>query len=203
VIAPSPKDHPVRYLFVGLEPGTSWAPTREEALRQLKAGARCFTFQPGDFVLRYAAERWLIGHDEAFAITNLGKCCVGRRAAVITRNERFANCAPYFEQELSVFNLRALIAVGKEAKAELDRWSRRGWPSVCEIMHHSPAGTPNWPRALTKKEIDELPSVRELQSFIDDRAKENFQSRRVTARDVHLRLLALYRKQLSEIRAFL
>jgi hypothetical protein len=68
-------------------------------------------------------------------------------------------------------------------------------------MHHSPAGTPNWPRELTTAEKEELPTLGELQDFIDERAQVDYQSRRVTARDVHLRLLALYRKQLLEIRA--
>jgi uracil-DNA glycosylase len=163
---PRPEQASVRFMLVGMEPGTGWTSSEADARDKIRRGARCFNTVVGDYALQYAAERWLLRPRDAYVITNLGKCCVGRAAATATRARRYLNCAQYLERELQLFQPTALIALGKEAKAVLDRRRQRGWPLVFEVIHHSPAGTPNWPTEAEANAILDLPTLDEFQASL-------------------------------------
>lgn len=78
---PPARGYPVRYILVAAEPSAAWALTAEDGRDKIARGFRNFMHSSGDFVLQYAAERWLVGPGEAYVITDVAKCAMSVKAA--------------------------------------------------------------------------------------------------------------------------
>lgn len=189
---------PVRYLVVAQEPSGSWARDNEQARKRMAAGLLCFMRSAGDFALQYALERWLIDPaQESYLLTDLAKCALRVKAADATRLRRYRNCAPFLRDEVAMYALRAIIAVGSVAYASLLAQSEDGWPPIFPILHYASRPV-TWRRILGKRRGLGAGTLRRLQELVDERTLAGFRPRRVGAG--HGDLLAIYREQLAQIR---
>lgn len=194
--APRPPKAPIAYLLVAAEPSASWATSQADAESKIAAGFQNFTQWRGDFVLQYAVEHWLLGQGEGYAITDLAKCAMSLGAAKAVGTKCYDLCEPFLERELALLQPRAVIAIGNKAGRRLK--ARALKPLVFQIAHYSVLGQAHWPTIAPNAE---LPTVDDLQAFIDQRRTEiPMLSRRPMANEIDRRLLGVYRQQLSEIR---
>lgn len=73
VFVPNPTpDGPVDYVFVCMEPSLG-GNSPAEAQERIEAGVRNFLNAEKDFLLHFAARRYLCGPDEAYHITDISK----------------------------------------------------------------------------------------------------------------------------------
>lgn len=196
VPSPRPPRAPVTYLLVAAEPSASWATSQVDAESKIAAGFRNFMGSRGDFALQYAVERWLLRPSEAYFITDLAKCAMSVAAAKVVGTKCYELCAPFLERELALLQPRAAIGIGRKAGSWL---TARGLAvPVFQVVHYSPLGQKHWPKIESSAG---LPKLDDLQAFIDQRRIEVPIGRpRPIAQQRDLRLLGVYRQQLTEIR---
>ena len=195
---PRPPKAPVTYLLVAAEPSASWATSQADAESKIAAGSRNFTQSrhAGVFVLQYAVEHWLLRQGEGYAITDLAKCAMSTAAATVVRTKCYELCAPFLERELALLQPRAVIGIGKKVGGWLKE--RALSPVVFQIAHYSRVAQAHWPKIDPSAA---LPRLDDFQAFIDQRRMEiPMRSPRPVATGIDLRLLGVYRQQLSEIR---
>jgi hypothetical protein len=152
-------------------------------------------YSRGDFVLQYAVERWLLRRGEGYAITDLAKCAMSLAAAKTVGTQCYELCEPFLEREIALLQPRMVIAIGRKA----GRWLkvRALSPIVFQIAHYSVLAQAHWPKV---EQSAGLPQLQELQAFIDERRMESpVRSPRPIANAVDLKLLGVYRQQLTQI----
>jgi hypothetical protein len=205
-----PRAKSTPYLFVAMESSLDWARgSRTRAVALQREGWRCFNNSPEDLTFQYAVERWLIRPDEGYAITDLGKCALSVAVAKDTRLQRYANCAPWLEEEVRALKPRMLIAVGGAAFGHLLRVRSEAWPPVASVLHWSRQNTMNMHRFVRRGLLDGLPSARTLAAWrlraYDERSwhpdDDPHRRRAANVTDYQLQLLGVYRRQFSAIRA--
>jgi len=196
-----PDGFPVRYMLVAAEPSAAWALSAEDGRDKITRGFRNFMHSSGDFVLQYAAERWLVGAREAYVITDLAKCAMSIKAARAAGQRCYENCSAFLEREVALFQPKAMIGVGQKAFGFL-----RGRPmagvQIFGIVHYSVLGQVHWNQQLGGPNWrEDLPPLETLQAFFDARRRESLALKdRLTATEIDLKLLAVYRQQFSAIR---
>lgn len=193
-----PPNSRTAWLIVGQEPSTS-ATSQREALRAIRAeGHRNFGGRDDRWTsaLRFALRRWLCRKGEGFLLTDIAKCAMAARTAVVeqTRDERFSNCAPWLEQEIEVLRPRGLIALGNAAFRALRTVRRPGWPPVFRINHHARRGTP---RLSSGDRPGQLPSS--IQRAFE-RSESIRRSKGYVSTPGQRRWLAVFRKEFKSIR---
>lgn len=112
---------PVDAVLIGMEPSLGrWARTPENAAGMIVAGFRNFMWSPEDFILHYAARRFLCSAEQTYHITDVSKGAMNGDKANIDRRARYSRWAALLDEE-----------VGLVAKP--GRSHRRDWPSGRQV----------------------------------------------------------------------
>jgi hypothetical protein len=198
------------YLVLAAEPaGALGMKDRERAIARQRPpnGVRNFNGTRGDLALQFALERWLLkDKNESYYVTDLAKCTVPTGSvATATGPSRYARCGQWFEQELTILQPRAVIAVGKSALAGARRQRRETWPPIFDISHWGAAGVSHWKKSLSRGWETGLPDLPELGRFARKRWPLSLHKRDIEAAigrfpPSYRWLLAVYRRELGEIR---
>jgi hypothetical protein len=198
---------PVRYLLVAEEPSEGrFDDNLQKGMNAEEArnyGGTTAT-KSIDSALQFAAREWLCDPNETFLLTDMAKCAVRdpQREPRKRMQYRWTNCAPFLRDEANLFDLRAVIGVGGDARAAL---SKRDWGP-----HHPPFKVTHWAARVDDKQAlltsDEErqvagQTVEKYKAFMDERrvmiGKEPKQQNiGVSA----ITTLAVYRKQFACIR---
>jgi uracil-DNA glycosylase len=197
----------VRYLLVAEEPAEAGFDAKLRSGRDPEAsrnfGGTSAT-KSIDSALQFAAREWLCEPNETFLLTDMAKCAVRNpRAEALARQQfRWANCAPFLRDEASLYDLRAVIGVGGDARAALRKrdWGPRHAPFK---VTHWAARSASLRKLLSSSEERYVASdtLEKYRAFIDDRRAELGQRPKqqrigLTA----IAVLAVYRKQFACIR---
>ena len=196
-----PRGYPVRYILVAAEPSAAWALSADDGRDKIARGFRNFMHSSGDFVLQYAVERWLLGPREAYVITDVAKCAMSVKAARAAGQRCYEHCYAFLERERRLFQPKAMIGVGQKAYKFLRNRPMTG-VQVFGIVHYSVLGQVHWNQQLGGSNWrEDLPPLETLQEFFDARRRESLALKdRLRAREIDLKLLAVYRQQFSGIR---
>ena len=139
VYLPNPQPAgPADYVFVCMEPSLGrWAETAEDAREKVGAGFRNFLYSYEDFLLHFAARRYLCGPGERYHITDLSKGAMLVKKAAAERRARYDRWHALLKEEIALVGLpeASVIAVGKQVTRHL---KRRGFPHpVTTVLHYS------------------------------------------------------------------
>lgn len=128
---------PVDAVLIGMEPSLGGCePT--EAAAKVAAGFRNFMWSPEDFILHYAARRFLCSVGESYHVTDISKGAMKVREAHIDRGARYARWSVLLDRELRLIAKPGahIIAIGREVRSFLERTGRGR--DLKSIIHYSP-----------------------------------------------------------------
>jgi hypothetical protein len=129
---------PVDAVLIGMEPSLGWwARTPSEAGAMIAAGFRNFMWSPEDFILHYAARRFLCSAGGTYHITDISKGAMTVEKAGIDRRARYARWAALLDKEVRLIAKPGarIIAIGRDVYGFLER---NGFDrDVKCIMHYS------------------------------------------------------------------
>jgi hypothetical protein len=123
---------PVRYLLVAEEPSEGGFDAKlQQGMHAEEArnyGGTTAT-KSIDSALQFAAREWLCDPNETFLLTDMAKCAVRdpQDEPKQRMKYRWKNCAPFLREEANLFDLRAVIGVGGDARAAL---RKRDWGPI-------------------------------------------------------------------------
>jgi hypothetical protein len=202
---------PVRYLLVAMEPSARWVTRYVRNGKSLDDARNFGGAKPdGDSVLQFAAREWLCADKETFLLTDIAKCAVLNtkdHPAARTASWRWNNCAPIIRQEAALFHLKAVVAVGSGVR---DALRGRDWVErqpLFRVLHFSNVA------ASHRATILGAEADRALDADVVNRYRAFVRERRISLghreeKDGEMRissgtrlLLAVYRKQLGDIKA--
>lgn len=129
---------PVDAILIGMEPSLGWwAQTPSEAASRIATGFRNFMWSPEDFILHYAARRFLCSAGETYHITDISKGAMTVGKANIDRRARYARWVALLHEEVGLIakpHVR-IIAIGRNVRSFLER---HGFDhGIASVMHYS------------------------------------------------------------------
>lgn len=197
---------PVRYLLVAMEPSEHGFDDR------LSAGmnpedARNFggsSVKSADGALQFAVQSWLCDADETFVLTDMAKCAVRdpRQEPRDRRDYRWTMCAPFLRQEVGLFELRAVIAVGGEVKSAIAQYAWLGHVRRFRVVHWAArsANVQELLRSADEQEVSEA-TVQAYCDFMNERRAAGGKGAKAYKVSRSLRsLLTAYRLQFTCIK---
>jgi hypothetical protein len=129
---------PVDAILIGMEPSLGWwAHTPAEAASKIAAGFRNFMWSPEDFILHYAARRFLCSAGGVYHITDISKGAMTVGKANIDRRARYARWVTLLHEEVGLIAKphARVIAIGREVRSVLER---HGFDhDIASVMHYS------------------------------------------------------------------
>jgi hypothetical protein len=129
---------PVDAVLIGMEPSLGWwARTPAEAAPKIAAGFRNFMWSPEDFILHYAARRFLCSAGGTYHITDISKGAMTVERAHIDRHARYARWAVLLNKEVRLIAKPGahIIAIGRDVCGFLNRNGLDR--DIKSIMHYS------------------------------------------------------------------
>lgn len=198
---------PVRYLLVAEEPSEArFDANLQKGMKPEIAqtfGGTSAT-KSIDSALQFAAREWLCSSDETFLLTDMAKCAVRSpddepRARM---QYRWNNCAPFLREEATLFDLRAVIGVGNDAREAL---RKRDWGPrhLAFKATHWAAHDAHKKKLLVSSEERHIPgeTVEKYRAFLDERrAMLGKGAKKQKIGLSAITTLAVYRKQFACIR---
>jgi hypothetical protein len=198
---------PVRYLLVAEEPSEAAFDAKlQKGVDPEESRNYGGTKATGsiDSALQFAAREWLCGRNETFLLTDMAKCAV-RSPQKESRDRmrfRWGNCAPFLRGEASLFDLRAVIGVGGDAREALRgrTWGPRHLPFK---VTHWAARVDDKKSLLSSSDERYIPdeTVEKYRAFMDERrAVLGKGPKKQKIGLLPITTLAVYRKQFACIR---
>jgi hypothetical protein len=128
---------PVPYVFVCMEPSLGGG-SPDRLRSHIENGGRNFLNSMEDFLLHFAAHRYLCGPDEAYHITDISKGAMPTDAADRDRTDRYSRWSDLLQEEIELVARpdAHVFAVGS-AVADHLRSMRPDYPTT-QILHYSP-----------------------------------------------------------------
>lgn len=144
---------PVNYLLVCMEPSLGrWAKTVEEGREKVEAGFRNFLYSQEDFLLHFAAQRFLCAPEERYHVTDISKGAMLVERAGVERTERYERWHELLREELELLAVPGtkIIAVGKKVEEHLTQQ----YPdqSFTRVLHYSGQNARWWKEAIVGHE---------------------------------------------------
>ena len=152
---------PVDAVLIGMEPSLGrWARTPAEAASKIAAGFRNFMWSPEDFILHYAARRFLCSAGGTYHITDISKGAMTVKRAHIDRRARYARWAILLKDEIRLVAKPGahIIAIGKAVYRFLERNGFDG--GIVSIMHYSAQANAARNAAVVGARLNSAPSPR-------------------------------------------
>jgi len=193
---------PVDAVLIGMEPSLGWwAHTPAEAAQKIAAGFRNFMYSPEDFILHYAARRFLCSAGETYHITDISKGAMTVEKAHLDRSVRYARWAVLLDEELRLIAKPGahIIGIGRDVCSFLER---SGFDrNVTSIMHYSAQASPARNAAVRGQEAEfrafsERLSMQAVVDVAEDLMRENSVSVAMSAETI----ARLRKAKLSESR---
>lgn len=133
----------VDHVLICMEPSLGrWAQTKDEAVARVEDGFLNFLSSLEDFILHFAARRYLCRPDEDYFVTDFSKGAMLVQDAHVDRLARYNRWFPLLREELDLVARpgATFITVGRPVSEQL---KRRGYPSeFTRIIHYSGQAAP-------------------------------------------------------------
>ena len=171
---------PVDAVVIGMEPSLGWwAPTPAAATSKIAAGFRNFMWSPEDFILHYAARRFLCPEGGTYHITDVSKGATTVAKAEIDRSARYARWVALLREEIDLTAKpnAPLVALGREVRSLLAQ-SGVG-RNVASVMHYSAQASNSRNVAVEGREPDfrafaDTLSMKDILEVASDLLREKF-----------------------------
>jgi len=165
---------PVDAVLIGMEPSLGWwARTPAEAATKIAAGFRNFMWSPEDFILHYAARRFLCSAGGSYHITDISKGAMTVKKAHIDRRARYARWAVLLDKEVRLIAKPSahIIAIGRNVCSFLERNGLDR--EVKSIMHYSALASAARNAAVIGREAEfrAFAEMLSIQDIVDVAAK--------------------------------
>lgn len=150
---------PVDAVLIGMEPSLGGG-TPVEVAAKIAAGYRNFMWSPEDFILHYAARRFLCSVGATYHITDISKGAMTVEKAHIDRHARYARWGALLDKEVRLIAKPGahIIAIGRDVCRFLERNCL--YSDVTSILHYSP-------RAITARNAAVRGQEAEFRTFAD------------------------------------
>jgi hypothetical protein len=142
---------PVQHVFICMEPSLGGRPA-DEVRSRIQAGSRNFLHSIEDFILHFAARRYLCGPGERYHITDVSKGAMPTRQAGDGRQDRYDRWHVLLQDEIDLVATPDvnIFAVGKAVADHLERHDFQR--PFTRLLHYSPQAAYWRDRAIEGRE---------------------------------------------------